>query len=86
MFGLGRSLDPTPAPQAVSKEHMVEFEFYPEPFDITKPPPVPPCREMTHWLVVGFVETKKSKRRGLEWDFRISEYGQRLRDKKDSAV
>lgn len=46
------------------------YEFYTEPFDVNKPPPAPPNRDMDYrWLFIpiGFTETKASKRRQAEY-------------------
>lgn len=53
------------------------FEFYTESFDINKPPPSPPNRDMTHWLLFGWIETKKSKKRGKEYLARLEEWENR---------
>ena len=52
----------------------MDFEFYTEPFDITKPPPAPPNRDFSWWPIFEWVETRKSKKRTREYTFRLDEY------------
>jgi len=59
----------------MSKKYV--FEFYPQPFDKTKPPVAPPNRTMTLWPFAGMRETKKSKKQTQEWKIRLDEYGER---------
>lgn len=49
--------------------------YYPEVWDINKPPLHPPNREFHFWGK----ETKESKRRTQEWEFRLDEYGKNLK-------
>lgn len=48
--------------------------YYPEVWDINKPPLSPPNREFHFWGK----ETKESKQRTQEWKFRLEEYGKNL--------
>ncbi len=53
-------------------------------FDITKPPPAPPNRDIKQGffgLCVG--ETKESKQRTAEYRQRLQEYGEQLNGKND---
>jgi hypothetical protein len=65
-----------------------DFKFYPEPFGESAPPPAPPNREynvgLSGWL--GRRETKDSKRRTAEWEYRITEYRARLSPPRGSMV
>ena len=58
------------------------LKFYPEPFDINKPPPAPPNREFTIWPFIGKVYTKKSNQREAEYIYRAAEYSRKLRGEK----
>ena len=55
----------------------MNFKFYPEPFDTNKPPPTPPNRDMKSCFFFGtpMVETKKSKQRSAEYNYRLDELG-----------
>ena len=53
------------------------WEFYPEPFDNTEPPPAPPNRDGgLHYEIFGggFIESERSKKRTREYRQRLSEY------------
>jgi len=52
----------------------MEFKFYKEPFDITKPPPAPPDKDVTIWPWTGAIETRDSKQRTEEYMLRLDEY------------
>lgn len=47
--------------------------YYPEVWDIHKPPLPPPNKEFSFWR-----ETEESKQRRKEWQFRLDEYGENL--------
>ena len=51
------------------------FEFYTEKFDVGKPPPAPPNRDMWCWPLIGWTERRKSRRRTMEYKIRLDEYG-----------
>lgn len=51
------------------------FKHYPEPFDVYKPPPSPPNRDMNYWPFIGWTETKESKIRREEYLIRLNDYG-----------
>ncbi len=52
---------------------MKNFEFYPDKFCDCSAPPCPPNRDMTRWPILGFIETKKSRKRTCEYLFRLRE-------------
>lgn len=56
------------------KTDTLRMEFYPEPFDITKPAPFPPMRKASFWPFIGWVETRSSVRQSAEYYFRLNEY------------
>ena len=53
------------------------LEYYPEPWDINKPPPAPPNRSNNFWGK----ESVESKQRRDEWIYRLEEYGKNLENK-----
>jgi hypothetical protein len=53
-----------------TEEIKVPMEFYPEPFDTNKPPPATPNRDMWSWPILGWIETKESKKRTAEYRMR----------------
>ena len=54
------------------------FKFYPESFDINRPPPAPPNRDMNRWPFIGWCETKNSKRRSAEYLERLIEWEEKV--------
>ena len=54
------------------------WSYYPEPFDITQPPPAPPNRDVISFFGL-WIETKDSKRRSREWRDRLNEYGNNVK-------
>lgn len=59
----------------------MNWEFYPEPFDVTKPPPGPPNRTMSE-NPFSKAETKESKKQMQEYEIRMGEWRAVVHDKR----
>lgn len=59
------------------------MKYFKEPFDIKKPPPSPPNRDCSNVMGVG--ETKESKERSAEYQFRLDQYRKNLKNRPGRA-